>query len=63
MPPDRDSESEFDEDDDELYDLSPDEDELLLEDDYDEDDEEEDELDDLDGRIEEIAYIPNLLQH
>lgn len=43
------------------YDLSPDEDELLLDDDdddedEDEDEDEEDELDDLEQRIEEIAY-------
>ena len=46
-----DSESEYDDDGD-MYDLSPDEDELLLEE---EEDSEEDELDDLDGRIEEIT--------
>ena len=46
-----DSESEFDEDEDDgLYDESPDEDELLFD-----DEDEEDELDDLDGRIEEIS--------
>ena len=59
VPPGDDDDSEFDEDeDDELYDLSPDEDELMLEDDDSEDEEEEDELDDLEGRIEEITYIP-----
>lgn len=59
-----DSDSEYDEEGG-LYDLSPDEDELLLEDD---DDSEEDELDDLDegelndleGRIEEIVYRTQL---
>jgi len=52
-----DSESEFD-DEEGLYDLSPDEDELFLEDDDSEEDElddiDEDELNDLKGRIEEI---------
>jgi FK506-binding nuclear protein len=51
-----DSESEFD-DEEGLYDLSPDEDELLLEDDDSEEDElddiDEDELNDLKNRIEE----------
>jgi FK506-binding nuclear protein len=47
-----DSESEFDEDEEnDLYDESPDEDELL----FDDEEDEEDELDDLDGRIEEIT--------
>jgi len=53
-------ESEYDSEED-FYDLSPDEDELLLEEgdsDFDEDEEEgsdEDELDDLQGRIQEIT--------
>jgi hypothetical protein len=48
-----DSESEYDDEDGEYeYDLSPDEEELLLDD----EDSEEDELDDLNGRIEEITY-------
>lgn len=53
--------SDYD-DEDGIYDLSPDEDELLLEDDDEEEDDsedegdsEEDELDDLAGRIEEIT--------
>jgi hypothetical protein len=54
------SDSDSDYDDEGIYDLSPDEDELLLEDDdedsEDEEDSEEDELDDLAERIEEITY-------
>jgi FK506-binding nuclear protein len=45
------SESDYDDDDEDEYDLSPDEDEMLLD-----DDSEADELDDLNGRIEEIQY-------
>lgn len=60
---DSDSESDYS-DDDEIYDLSPDEDELLLDDSdlEDEDiDSEEDELDDLVDRIQEIKYSPSSL--
>jgi hypothetical protein len=57
-----DSDSDYD-DEDGIYDLSPDEDELILEDDdedsEDEEDSEEDELDDLAGRVEEITYNPS----
>ena len=59
-----DSDSEYDEEEG-LYDLSPDEDELLLEDDDDSEEDElddldEDELNDLEGRIEEIMYRTQL---
>lgn len=62
---DSDSDSEYS-DDDGIYDLSPDEDELLLDDSDEEDedeglDSEEDELDDLGDRIQEIRYFPHFV--
>lgn len=67
MDSDSDSDSDYS-DDEGIYDLSPDEDELLLdhsdEEDEDEDlDSEEDELDDLGDRIQEITYsrLPSLV--
>jgi FK506-binding nuclear protein len=50
--PDSEDEPESDDDDDEEYDMSPNEDEMLI----DVEDSEEDELDELNGRIEEITY-------
>jgi hypothetical protein len=62
-----DSDSEYS-DDDGIYDLSPDEDELLLDDSDEEDedeelDSEEDQLDDLGDRIQEITYPAILPPH
>jgi hypothetical protein len=50
-----DFDSDYDDDEGGIYDLSPDEDELLLEDDDEDSDSEEDELDDLEGRIQELT--------
>lgn len=57
-PVNMDSDSDDDSDDEGIYDLSPDEDELLLNDSDEELDSEEDELDDLENRIQEITYPP-----